>query len=102
MFAQKLKIVTAKGQAVEVVLLSESERSQLIEDQNGHINESLRMPRTARTYELLDDRILIELFDRQGVLVAKNDMEKLHGIRFFKPYIDFIRRNVSYRIDLPY
>lgn len=102
MFSQKLKITTEEGQIFEVALLSDSERHQLIGEKDGQVDKGMRYPRTARTYKLRDGRIVIEFFDGQGALTTQADLARLRDVRFFKTHIDFLKRNITYRIDLSY
>ena len=100
---QKLTIVTLHGKSVEVHVISDSTRQRLLRDLKGRKDNTIRKPSTARSFRLSDGRLLIEFYDRQAAVIAGEvDFEKLREIRFTKNYIDFLKKNVSYKIEIPY
>jgi len=101
--AQKITVITLDNSRIQVDIVSDSTKRELIHDFSGKPDNSIRKQWTARTYRLSDDRILIEFYDRQAALVNnKNDFEKLSEVRFTKNYIDFLKKNITYKIEIPF
>lgn len=101
--AQKLTVITLDCFKVDVDIVSDSTKRKLIQDFNGKQDNSIRKQWTPRTYQLSDNRILIEFYDRQAALLKnKDDFEKLRKVRFAKNYIDFLKKNITYKIEIPF
>jgi len=101
--AQKKTIITTQGDSIEITILLDTERRHLIDSLHGKADVRSRKEHAARTYKLSNSQILIEFYDRQGALVQnETDLVELQEVRFFKTYVDFLKRNITYRIDLSY
>lgn len=102
-YAQKLAITTADKSKVTVTLLDSASKSKLIEQFRGKPNNALRKKWTARTFQLTDGQILIEFYDRQAVLINNpDDFKRLADVRFVKNTLNFLKKNISYKIELDY
>lgn len=101
--AQKITITTPDNRTVEVDIISDSTKRKLIQEFYGKQDNSIRKQWTARTYRLSDNRILIEFYDRQAALLkSEDDFKNLNEVRFTKNYIDFLKKNVTYKIEIPF
>lgn len=101
--AQKLKIITSKKLEVEVVIIDSAKISNLLSTYLGRKDDSKFKDWTSKTYVLNDNRMIIEFFDRQGVLVKnESDFNKLKEVRFVKNQIWNLKKNISYKIQLTY
>lgn len=101
--AQKITVTTPDNFAINVNLISDSTKRTLLQDFKGKQNNTLRKQWTARTYCLSDGRILIEFYDGQAAVVKnKDDFDKLNEVRFTKNYIDFLKKNITYKIEMPF
>lgn len=102
-FSQKMAITALDNTTVDVIIISESEKQKILQDFNGKQENTIRKQWTARTYILKDDRVLTEFYDRQAVIFNNMaDFEKLKEVRFIKTYIDFLKKSISYKIELTY
>lgn len=96
-----MQVINLRGDTVVVETVSNEQRQQLINLLAGTQMPSLRKQYTARTYSLSDGRVLVEFFDRQGIILqSAADLERLRGVKFFKTYVDFLKRNITYKIEL--
>lgn len=101
--SQKMTIITLDNSKVEVSIISDSARQEFLQNFNGKKDYTLAKKWTARTYRLSDNRILIEFYDRQAALISNStDFDKLKEVRFIKTYIDFLKKNISYKIEITY
>jgi hypothetical protein len=99
--AQHMEIFTTDGNAVSVRFISDSEKKQLMHQFKGEVNEEFRKDATARTYLLNNEILLIEFYDRSGVIInSKEDFKKLTEVVFVKNYIEFLKKDISYKIAL--
>jgi hypothetical protein len=102
-FAQKLDITTIDKSKFRVTLLDTATKSRLLRQFNGRQNNTLRKKWTSRTFLLSNGEVLIEFYDRQAILIDNVDnFKKLNRIRFTKNTIDFLKKNISYKIELSY
>lgn len=102
-FQQKMLIITPDNSKIEVTIISDSVKDKLINDYNGIQDNSLRKQWTSRTYRLSNNKILVEFYDRQAALINDlDDFKKLKEVRFIKTYIDFLKKNVSYKSEIAY
>jgi len=96
-----MKIHTLDKTQVEITMFDEAAMHQLITQFNGKQNDSLRKKWTSRTFVLSNGKILIEFYDKQSALISDlNDFKKLERVRFIKNKIDFLKKNISYKIEL--
>jgi len=102
-FSQKLDITTINKVKVPVTLLDSVAKSQLLTQFNGRKDNTLRKKWTARTFLLTDGKVVIELYDKQAVLIDNiEQLKKLEAVRFVKNTIDFLKKNISYKIELTF
>ncbi len=98
-----MTVTTLDNFKIDVDLISESTKRTLLQEFQGKQNNSIRKQWTARTYWLSDDRILIEFYDGQTAMVkSKDDFDKLNEVRFTKNYIDFLKKNITYKIEISF
>ncbi len=85
----------------EVRVLTDEELKEIIKAKNGRIHESLSKELTARTYSISTNQIVIEFYDKSGVLVEnRKDFEHLKRVKFIKNQVDFLKPKISYFIRL--
>lgn len=102
-FSQKLDITTIDKSNISATLLDIAAKSKLLKQFNGRQDNTLRKKWTARTFLLSDGKVIIEFYDKNAVLVKNiEQFKKLEEVRFVKNSIDFLKKNVSYKIDLPF
>lgn len=100
---QKMTVTTLDNFKIDVDLISDSTKRTLLQKFQGKQNNAIRKQWTARTYWLSDDRILIEFYDGQAAIVkCKADYDKLNEVRFTKNYIDFLKKNITYKIEISF
>jgi hypothetical protein len=100
--AQNIRVITLDNSRVEVEIVSDSARRNLIRDFDGKQDNSIRKQWTARSYRLTDNRILLEFYNGQAALLkSSNDLDRLRDVRFVKNYIDFLKKDISYKIEIP-
>lgn len=100
---QKITVTTLDNFTIEVDLISDSTKTTFLQEFQGKQNNKIRKQWTARTYWLSDDRILIEFYDGQAAIIkSKDDFDKLNEVRFTKNYIDFLKKNITYKIEIPF
>ena len=101
LYSQQMEIRPLDKTQVEVNILNETAMHQLLTQFNGKQNDSLRKRWTARTFVLSNGKILIEFYDRQAVLMDNiKDFKKLERVRFVKNNIGFLKKNISYKIEV--
>lgn len=99
--AKELTIITLSGDTVSITLLDKNQTINQISKFNGEKDDSLRKKWTARTYKLNNEKLLLEFYDGSSALIEnKIDLEKLKNFRFVKNYIDQLKKNVSYKIEI--
>lgn len=102
-FAQKLTITTLDKSQITTTLLDSTSREKMLAEFNGKQDNSIRHKWTARTYQLSDGKVLVEFFDKQAVLIDNlEQFKKLDRVRFVKNTIDFLKKNISYKIELTF
>ena len=103
-FSQTLDITTLDKSKILVTLLDSTSKSQLLTQQpNIGQDNTLRKKWTSRTFLLSDGKVVVEFYDKQAVLIKDlEDFKKLERIRFVKNTIGFLKKNVSYKIELTF
>lgn len=102
-FSQTLDIITLDKSKVVVKLLDGIAKSQLLTQFNGRQDNTLRKKWTARTFLLSDGKVVIEFYDKQAILIDNLDQfNRLEEVRFVKNTIDFLKKNISYKIELTF
>jgi hypothetical protein len=102
-YSQKLDITTLDKSKVFTSILDSVAKLDLMTKFNGRQDNSIRKKWTARTFQLSDGRILIEFYDKQALLInSLEDFKKLEQIRFVKNTVDFLKKNISYKIELTF
>jgi hypothetical protein len=98
-----MRIITLDKTQVEATILDEATKNQLLDDLKGKQDNSLRKKWTARTFVLSDGKILIEFYDRQAAVIDNlESLKKLDRVRFVKNTVGFLKKNISYKIELSY
>jgi len=102
-FSQKLDINTIDKTKISATLLDSAAKSQLLTQFNGRQDNILRKKWTARTFLLSDGKVIVEFYDKNAVLIDNvEQLKKLEEVRFVKNTIDFLKRNISYKIELTF
>ena len=102
-FSQTLDITTLDKSKVVVKLLDSKSKSELLTQFNGRQDNTLRKKWTARTFILSDGKVLVEFYDKQAVLIDNiEQLKKIEEVRFVKNTIYFLKKNVSYKIELTF
>jgi len=102
-FAQKLTITTLDKSQITTTLLDSASREKMLTEFSGKQDNSIRHKWTARTYQLSDGKILVEFFDKQAILIDNlEQFKQLDRVRFVKNTIDFLKKNISYKIELTF
>jgi len=100
--AQNLNIINLEGYEAEVVLLDADKTKKLIEEFDGYKVDSLQKEWTARTYQLSNGKVLIEFYDGQSALLKDAaEFERINQVRFVKNSVDRLKKNISYKIEIP-
>lgn len=89
------------GETIKVELLNKTKKDSMLENHNGQVREDLFKEWTRQIFLLNDSSIIIDFYDFQGARI-KNEEEfhKLKNVRFVKNYIDFLKKNVSYKYSI--
>jgi len=102
-YSQKLDITTLDKSKIQATLLDCQSKLKLLTEFDGRQASIFRKKWTARTFLLSDGKVLIEFYDKQAILIDNlNDFKKLDGIRFVKNTVDFLKKNISYKIELDF
>jgi hypothetical protein len=98
-----MKVTNLDEAQVETTILNETTKKQFLQQFNGKQDNSLRKKWTARTFELSNGKVLIEFYDKQAALIKnRDDFKKLDRVRFVKNTVNFLKKNISYKIELSY
>ncbi len=101
LYSQRMKIITLDKTQIEATLLDEATKKLLLHEFDGKQNNAFRKMWTARTFVLSDGKIIIGFYDKQAVLIKNlDDFRKIDRVRFVKNDIDFLKKNISYKIQL--
>jgi|SRR6218665_22293 len=99
--AQPMEIISPEQSRVNVTIIDSNTKTDLIKKYQGKQDNGIRKKWTARTYQLSDGRIVVELFDAQAVLINNlDDLKKIDRVRFVKNSVSHLKKNVSYKIEL--
>jgi hypothetical protein len=102
-FSQGFEVITSHKSIIKTKILDDKSKEQLLKAFNGVQDNGLRKKLTARTFKLSDGRIIIEFYDRQGIVVENlDDFQKLNEVTFVKNTVWNLRKNISYKIVLTY
>jgi hypothetical protein len=102
-FSQRLDITTIDKTNILTTLLDSAAKSQLLTQFNGRQDNILRKKWTARTFLLSDRKVIVEFYDMNAVLIENvEQLKKLEEVRFVKNTIDFLKKNISYKIELTF
>lgn len=102
-FAQKMEIINRAEENIEITLLDTDKTKKVVKEFNGVKNESLRKKWTSRTYLLSNNKVLVEFYDGQSIIVDnQSDIEKLKEVRFVKNNLWNLKKNISYKIELSF
>src|SRR5258708_295418 len=98
-----MTIISLDSSKVKATIVSDSAKQKLVQEFNGKQDNTMRKQWTARTFRLSNNQLLIEFYDEQALLINNfTDFEKLEKIRFVKTNIDFLKKNISYKIEITY
>ncbi|KIC64219.1 hypothetical protein [Chryseobacterium taiwanense] len=101
LLSQNMKIINNNKENINIKLIDSTTISNLVSTFNGKKDLSKYKKFTSKTFVLNDHRIIIEFFDRQGVLINnENDFDKLKEVRFVKNRIWNLKKNISYKTEL--
>ena len=96
-----MKIIYPNQFEIEVEILNKQELSELIMNKYGVVSKSFHKDLTARTYSIDSNRLVIEFYDKQGVLVSNiEDFERLKKVRFLKNQVGFLHPRISYYFEI--
>ena len=102
-YSQKLDITTIDKSKITTTILDSTSKSQLVTQFNGRQDNTLRKKWTARTFLLSNGKVVIEFYDKQAILIDNiEELKKIDEIRFVKNTIDFLKKNISYKIELSF
>lgn len=102
-YSQTLEIITLDKSKVVVKLIDSIAKSQLLNQFHGRQDITLRKKWTARTFLLSDGKVLVEFYDKQALQLDNiEQLKKLEEVRFVKNTIDFLKKNISYKIELSF
>lgn len=102
-FSQKLDITTLDKTKISVTLLDSAAKSQMLTQFNGRQDNSIRKKWTARTFILSNGKVLVEFYNRNAVLIENiEQLRKIEEVRFVKNTIWNLKKNISYKIELPF
>jgi hypothetical protein len=102
-FAQKLEIITLDRTVISTTVLDSAAKSHLLTKVGGRQDNSLRKKWTSRTYLLSDGRVIVEFYDKNAILIENTEqLLKLVEVRFVKNYVSFLKKNISYKIELSF
>lgn len=100
-FAQNMEIINSKGEIIDVTIFDRNKTKQYIVEFNGVKTDSLRKKWTSRSYLFTNQKILIEFYDGQSVLIENHeDFQKLKEVQFVKNSLERFKKNISYRINI--
>jgi hypothetical protein len=102
-FSQTLDITTLDKSKAVVKLLDSKSKSEILTQFNGRQDYTLHKKWTARTFLLSDGKVLVEFYDKQALLIDNiEQLKKIEEVRFVKNTIDFLKKNISYKIELSF
>lgn len=98
-----MDITTIDKSKISTTLLNSAAKSQLLTQFNGRQDNTYRKKWTARTFLLSDGKVLVEYYDKQAILIDNiEQLNKLEEVRFVKNTIDFLKKNISYKIEMTF
>lgn len=102
-YAQRLDITTTDRSKIVVTLLDSASKDKLLKQFNGRQDNSLRKKNTARTFLLSDGKVVIEFYDKNAAVMDNiEQFKKLAELQFVKNTISFLKKNISYKIELAF
>ena len=102
-FSQEFVVVTSDKSQVKVKIIDDNKKQQLLTEFQGVQDNDLRKRMTARTFRLSDKRLIVEFYDKQAIVVDNlADFKRLEEVTFVKNIVWNLKKNISYKIDLPF
>ena len=96
-----MKVITLDETEIEVQIVDEENVQKLITKHNGYPDNTVRKVGTSRTYRLSTDQLLIEFYNKQGIVLENIDQfNDLSRVEYVKNTIDFLKKSISYKIKL--
>lgn len=102
-FSQEFEVITSDKTHVKVKIIDDKTKQQLLTESQGIQDDELRKKLTARTFRLFDNRLIVEFYDKQAIVVNNlADFKRLEEVTFVKNIVWNLKKNISYKIDLTY
>ena len=80
-FSQELEIITSDKTHVTVKIIDDKTKQKLLTDFQGVQDNELRKKLTARTFRLSDNRLIVEFYDKQAIVVNNlADLKRLEEV----------------------
>lgn len=103
--AMGMKIKYPGETAIEVKLLSANEVQEILTKKSGKVDVAAKFLKyqISKTYELNTGQIILEFYDRRGVLInSRSDYQRLSAkdLRFIKNQIWYLLPRISYHFNL--
>ncbi|QHT70422.1 hypothetical protein GXP67_29090 [Rhodocytophaga rosea] len=96
-----MKIVYPNSFEVEAQILNGKKLKHIIQGHNYIIKPDLYKDLTGRTYLLDSNQIIIEFYDRQGIIVNTiADFQQMKSVKFIKNQVGFLHQRISYYFKL--
>ena len=102
-YTQSMNIITTSNKSIEVRICTKEETKDIKEKYLAVQIDSLYKAGSSRSYKLRDGSVLVEFYDEQSALINdENDYAHLKYVRFIKNSIWNLKKDISYRIDIPF
>src|SRR6476620_1710901 len=102
-FPQEYKVIISDKTHVNVKIIDDKTKQQLLKESQGIQDNELRKKLTARTFRLSDNRLVVEFYDKQAIVVNNlADFKRLEEVTFVKNVVWNLKKNISYKIGLSY
>ncbi|MFM7857369.1 MAG: hypothetical protein ACKO96_36985, partial [Flammeovirgaceae bacterium] len=102
-FSQEFEVITSDKSQIKVKVIDDKKKQQLLTEFQGVQSNDLRKRFTARTFLLSDNRLIIEFYDKQAIVISNlADFKKLEEVTFVKNIVWNLKKNISYKIELPF
>lgn len=102
-FSREFVVITSDKSQVKVKIIDDNKKQQLLTEFQGLQDNDLRKRLTARTFRLSDNRLIVEFYDKQAIVIENlADFKRLEEVTFVKNMVWNLKKNISYKIDLPF
>lgn len=97
-FSQILKIVNLDYSIIETEIVNANNKDSILKLYNGIEKDNYYIHSTLRTFLLSDNRIIIELINKKGLIINNiDDFEKIKNIEFVYIKIPSLKNKLSYK-----